>query len=157
LEGRPPFGADLNPPPAGAFLNRMPDGYDPMPQVRIDEIRAWITAGCPDAAPAPAALVTLTAASPLPDQTILDFWRELDDWAMFEATPEVGDAINAFFEKAPLWMAFAADPAREPDWQTATQDAAFRDALGLLEGKQRETVLKYFGTPVPLESLLYAF
>jgi hypothetical protein len=157
LEGRPPFGADLNPPPAGAFLNRMPDGYDPMPQVRIDEIRAWITAGCPDAAPAPTALVTLTAASPLPDQTILDFWRELDNWAMFEATPEVGDAISAFFEKAPLWMAFAADPAREPDWQAATQDAAFRDALGLLEGKQRETVLKYFGTPVPLESLLYAF
>jgi hypothetical protein len=157
LEGRPPFGADLNPPPPGAFLNRMPDGYDPMPQGRIDEIRAWITAGCPDTAPAPTALVSLTAAALLPDQTILDFWRELDNWAMFEVTPEVSEAINAFFEKAPLWMAFAADAVREPDWQAATGNAAFQDAVVLLEDRQRETVLKYFGTPVPLPSLLYAF
>jgi hypothetical protein len=157
LEGRSPFGADLDPPPAGAFLNRMPDGYDPMPQVRINEIRAWIGEGCPATADTPAAFMASTAGSPLPDQTMLDFWRELDNWAMFEATPEVSNAINVFFDKAPLWMVFASDETREPDWQAATLDGSFRDAVALLEGRQRQTVLKYFGRPVPIESLLYAF
>lgn len=157
LEGRPPFGADLDPPPAGAVLNRMPDGYDPVPQLRIDEIREWITAGCPANSPTSTALMSSAAGNPIPDQTMLDFWREFDNWAMFEATAEVSDAIGVFFEKAPLWMVFADDQTQEPNWQAAIQDSGFQGAVTRLEARQRETVLKYFGTPVPLASLLYAF
>ena len=156
LEGRAPFGADLTPPPAGAIYNRMPDGFDSMPQVRIDEIRAWITAGCPDALPVEPPWIA-AAGSPLPDQRVLDFWREFDDWSMFQATPEVSDAIGAFFEKAPLWLGFAADPTREPAWQAALQEAPVRAAVSLLEGRQRDTIVKNFGRPVPLGSLLDAF
>jgi hypothetical protein len=156
LEGRAPFGANLTPPPAGAIFNRMPDGFDPMPQARIDEIRAWITAGCPAAPPAEPPWVDGRGA-PLPDQRVLDFWREFDEWAMFHATDEVSDAIGTFFDKAPLWLGFAADPAREPAWQAALQEGPVRAAVVLLEGKQRDTIVKYFGRPVPLGSLLPAF
>lgn len=47
LEGRTPFGSDLQPPPAGATLPRMPVGYPAVVQAQIDEIRSWIQSGCP--------------------------------------------------------------------------------------------------------------
>jgi hypothetical protein len=135
----------------------MPDGFDPMPQGRIDEIRAWITAGCPAEPPVEPPWIDPGTGSPLPDQRVLDFWREFDDWAMFHATPEVSDAIGAFFDQAPLWLGFAADPTREPAWQAALQEGPVRAAVVLLESKQRATVVKHFGRPVPLGSLLAAF
>jgi hypothetical protein len=49
LEGRAPFGKDMN--VAGAVFNRMPDpdaGYSVMAPDRIKYIKDWIDAGCPD-------------------------------------------------------------------------------------------------------------
>jgi hypothetical protein len=48
LEGRPPFGSDLEPPPPGASMPQMPKGYGAVPPDQIAEIRAWIGAGCPE-------------------------------------------------------------------------------------------------------------
>jgi hypothetical protein len=48
LEGRAPFGNDLDPAPAGAIYPRMPADFPPVPAAAIQEIRDWITAGCPE-------------------------------------------------------------------------------------------------------------
>jgi hypothetical protein len=39
LRGQPPFD--------GTYAPRMPDGYPPVPDDKIDQISDWITAGCP--------------------------------------------------------------------------------------------------------------
>ena len=39
LRGQPPFD--------GTYAPRMPDGYPPVPDDKIDQIERWIDAGCP--------------------------------------------------------------------------------------------------------------
>ena len=46
LRAQAPFGSDVGTP--GAGLRRMPAGRPPVPPGQIDEISAWIDAGCPD-------------------------------------------------------------------------------------------------------------
>jgi hypothetical protein len=48
LEGRAPFGNDLNPPTPGATKRRMPAGRPAVPAEKIKVIRKWIEDGCPD-------------------------------------------------------------------------------------------------------------
>jgi hypothetical protein len=155
LEGRAPFGANLTPPPAGAIFNRMPDGFPPVAADRIAEIRAWIGAGCPDAAPlSPAAWMDPNAGGPAPPQQHIDYWRDFDSWAMFDATQAVQDDIDVFFRAAPLWLAFAKDATKEAAWQQALAQPNLQQALGCLETKQRDTVTTHYGKPVPLLTLL---
>jgi hypothetical protein len=47
LKGEAPFGSDLDAPPAGAVVPRMPAYLDPMPAASIAEIERWIDEGCP--------------------------------------------------------------------------------------------------------------
>ena len=48
LKGEAPFGRDLDNPPAGARLPRMPVGLDAVPDENIAAIQAWIDDGCPE-------------------------------------------------------------------------------------------------------------
>jgi len=47
LKGAPPFGSDLDDPPPGAMVPRMPAYLDPVPAESISDIEQWITDGCP--------------------------------------------------------------------------------------------------------------
>jgi Ferritin-like len=158
LEGRPPFGADLNPKPAGAIFNRMPDGFPAAPSERIAEIRAWISGGCPEKRISTTSIIQSEAAPAAVDPRVhIEFWRDFDDWAMFHATPETGDDINTFFGITDLWMAFAKDGAQEAAWTTALADASVRQAVARLESHQRLTVTQHYGSPTPLPTLLDGF
>jgi photosystem II stability/assembly factor-like uncharacterized protein len=48
LKGEAPFGADLEEPPPGATLSRMPAGFDPVTPEHIAFIQQWIDDGCPE-------------------------------------------------------------------------------------------------------------
>lgn len=48
LRGVAPFGSDLQPPPSGAAIMRMPAYLDPVTDDEIDRIAEWIDAGCPE-------------------------------------------------------------------------------------------------------------
>ncbi|BBX44727.1 hypothetical protein GCM10009641_26820 [Mycobacterium cookii] len=47
LKGEAPFGSDLDDPPVGAVIPRMPAYLDPVPAEDIDRIEQWIDDGCP--------------------------------------------------------------------------------------------------------------
>ncbi|MGO9469320.1 MAG: ferritin-like domain-containing protein [Isosphaeraceae bacterium] len=160
LEGRPPFGSDLNPPPPGAMIERMPVGFPTVPDDRIQEIRAWITAGCP-AQPVAAGglppLVDETGGGPADPAQHIAFWHDFDNWAMFQASDEVREDINTFFGVADAWFAAARDAIQLPAWDAAVADPAVRAAIGRLEARQRQTVIAHYGQPVPLLTLLDSF
>jgi hypothetical protein len=142
LEGRDPFGSDTLTP--GALFRRMPAGRPAVPSERIAYIRAWIADGCPDE----------------DDETgnrHNDYWREFDDWAMFQATSEVQDAIGEFFNRAPKWMAFARDPGTLSEWTSALAEPQAAAAVGLLGGKILATVHNHYGDPVDLDGLLESY
>jgi hypothetical protein len=154
LEGRSPFGADLTPRPPGAIFNRMPDGFPPVPQDRINEIRAWITSGCPETVAQPTAWIASEAGGPADPSLHLTFWRDFDNWAMFNAQPPVPQDIDAFFSVADRWLAFARDSTAEPAWAQALAQANVQTAVIRLEARQRSSVVQHYGRPVPLLTLL---
>ncbi len=47
LKGEPPFGSDLDDPPPGAIIPRMPAYVEPIPADTISEVEQWINDGCP--------------------------------------------------------------------------------------------------------------
>jgi hypothetical protein len=158
LEGRAPFGADLPAPPAGAIFSRMPDGFPPVPADRIGEIRAWIGASCPDTVvPAATLLSQPLGAQPSSPAIHVEFWRDFDNWAAFNAGDQTQADIDAFFAIAPKWMALAKDGSTEAAWVQALADPPSRAAVLRLEALQRETVIRHYGQPVPLPTLLDGF
>ena len=159
LRGQPPFGRDAGNP--SALYPRMPVGFPPVAAAEIAFIEKWITDGCPEDPVAPAApiastLLAVTALAPAaPDpHNHNGFWRALDNWAMYQATPPVRDAINVFFGAASQWMAAAGDPAQLAAWDAAIRTPVVRAAVTLLAGKQAETVHAFYGTPVVAATLL---
>lgn len=154
LEGRSPFGKNMSPAPAGAIFNRMPDGYPPLPQEKIDEIRRWIAAGCPEIAPASLQTTDETSPASLSVQDYVAFWRSFDNVAMFEATDEVQAAIGDFFNVASKWFDFAKNATTEPAWVAAISDPAVHSSIVRLEKLQRDVILQSFGSPVRVEDLL---
>lgn len=155
LEGRAPFGEDLTPRPPGALFPRMPVGFPAVPQSQIQQIRDWISAGCPDAATEEHNLIDLAAGGPAADPVLHnDYWRDFDNWAMFQATPQTSADINSFFGKAPLWFQFAHDAANEAAWDAAIREPEVVEAVERLEQRQRETVISHYGQPIPLLTLL---
>jgi hypothetical protein len=157
LEGRAPFGADRTPPPPGAIFNRMPDGFPPVPQDRIDEIRSWIAAGCPDVPARPTGWIDADAGGPADPALHVAFWRDLDNRSMFQATPQTQQDVNTFFGVADTWLAFARGAGTEAAWVQNLADPTVRDAVTRLEALQRGTVTTHYGRPVPLRTLLDAF
>lgn len=154
LEGRAPFGRDLTPRPPGARFRRMPAGRPPVSADRIQEIRDWISAGCPDVAVPEEDLIDESSGGPIDPVLHNAYFRDFDNWAMFSATPEVNAAINTFFAAADKWFAFAAGTAAEAEWQAKVDEPAANAAVLLLEERQRATIMTHYGTPVPLLTLI---
>jgi photosystem II stability/assembly factor-like uncharacterized protein len=73
LRGQAPFGDDLPEPPAGAQLNRMPSGLDPVPEESIAVIESWIADGCPLDDPPPVPVWRRTGAPEASSRTD-DIW-----------------------------------------------------------------------------------
>ena len=48
LQGEAPFGEDLENPPSGASIPRMPFGFSPVSDEDIGFIKQWIDDGCPE-------------------------------------------------------------------------------------------------------------
>ncbi len=158
LEGRSPFGKDMVPRPSGSIWPRMPRDFPAVPADRIHEIRDWITAGCPDVAVAVDEWIDSDGGGPLADPTLhLTYFRDFDDWAMFNASAQTTDDINTFFGAAFTYIEFANNATLEPDWQAAVQQPSFVAAVQRLEVQQRETVTSHYGKPVPLQTLLDGF
>jgi hypothetical protein len=155
LEGRPPFGSNVVPRPPGSRYNRMPDGFPTVPQPRIDEIRTWIGAGCPEVVPV-GSWVTPNRV-PFTDADHNTFWREFDNRFMFHATPQTRADINIFFTVADAWLQFAADPSRLSAWTQALEPANVGAAIERLELGQREEIIRSFGRPVSLPNLLETY
>jgi len=158
LEGRPPFGDDLTPPPAGAFWPRMPVGYPPVPAREIKEIRDWISAGCPETQPDASGWIDANGGGPQADPTIHNnFFRDFDNWAMFHATPDTQANINSFFAVADRYFELALGRTPEANWVNAISVPEVTRAVEALELQQRNTAIQHYGTPVPLLTLLDGF
>jgi photosystem II stability/assembly factor-like uncharacterized protein len=86
LRGQAPFGEDLDDPPPGAVLPRMPVGLDPVPDNDIAFIERWIDDGCPDGdEPVDEAFAWRPTNAPTAQ-------RYDDIWFL---TPELGWAVNS--------------------------------------------------------------
>lgn len=155
LRGQPPFGSDTG--AASALFRRMPAGRPPVPADAIDFIERWIQEGCPDDQLPAAPRFDAEAGNPIDPALHVAFWRDFDNWAMFQATPEIRDAVNAFFSIAGRWMDAAADPAQLPQWEAAIAEPAARESIELLATRQIGTVTDHYGNPVPLLTVLHGF
>ena len=150
LEGRTPFGADIGTP--GAIFNRMPDGFPDVASEKIDYIRDWIDDGCPDDEDA-----QILEFSEQDFTSYNAYWRDFDNWAAFNATPEIEAAINEFFSHVDIWMAVAQGQMPLSAWQEAISLPSAREAITLLKGRILETINIHFGTPADLDNLLECY
>lgn len=157
LEGRVPFGKNMTPPVTGAIFNRMPDGYPPVPQTKIDEIRAWIGAGCPDIAPSAISTIDRSTPASISINDIIRFWRGFDDLFMFEATPRIQADIGRFFTSADQWFVFAKDSSKEANWVASIIETETAAGIRRLEKLQRNTIMQSFGNPTRLEDILISW
>lgn len=139
LRGEPPF--DEN------FFGRMPVGRPPVPDDEIAFIRQWIDDDCPDE-PVQVAFT--------PEQHN-DYWRDFDDWAMYQVTPSVRAAINRFFGVESRWRALARDPGQEAAWVAALNEETTRDAVMMLAARQQQTVQDHYGDPVDWDAVLESY
>jgi hypothetical protein len=97
LKGEAPFGADLDNPPPGAVLDRMPSGLPPVAADDIDFIQKWIDAGCPEdpfvpAPPAAAGRAVPPALQWRPTNAPVASSRTDDIWFL---DPDTGWAVNS--------------------------------------------------------------
>jgi hypothetical protein len=157
LRGQNPFGKDIGTP--GAIFSRMPANLDPVAPADIDFIEQWINDGCPDAAPVVSdSRVSLTTGAFRPDPSVhLAYFRDLDDWSFFHATPEVRQAIDRVFASFRSWIPFARDPALEAAWVESLSSDAAVQAITMLSARQQQTVEAHYGVPAPLLALLDGF
>jgi hypothetical protein len=165
LRGLAPFGADLNPPPAGAIFERMPAGLPAVAADAIDFIAKWIDDGCPDdEMPAPALnrLLEVRAVRPPPvdlftPEAFNTFFREFDSFFAFDSTPETDTAVGAFMDLAPTaWPGFVRTPNLN-DWTTAIAAAGVKDTVRYLSDNQLRIIVKFFGNPADQTALNEAF
>lgn len=158
IEGRPPFGDDMEPPPPGAFWPRMPFGYPPVPADQILEIRDWIEAGCPEIIDVAPGWIDPEGGGPLDDPVLHNnFFRDFDNWAMFNATPQTRSDIDAFFAITDAYVTWAVSADDEGVWEAAILSPDVVGAIHRLEERQRTTVTQHYGKPVPLLTLLDGF
>lgn len=153
LRAERPFGSDVGTP--GAMYRRMPAGRQAATDEQIDFIARWINDGCPDDTVNAAALISTGSQDRL--QRHITYWREFDDWAMFNVEPEVSAAINEFFPLAQLWVLFARDSGQLARWRQAISADPVRRALQVLSERQRITVAKYYGFPPNSEVLFESY
>ena len=101
--------------------------------------------------------VDFAAGGPQDGQASNTYWRVFDNWALFQAEPEVQGAVGQFFGVVGNWLAFATDPAAEQQWVDAIAQPPARDAISLLSSRQAETIRQHFGSPVQFLTLLDAY
>lgn len=153
LRAQEPFGSDVG--TSGAYFRRMPAGRPAATAIQIDYMAGWIDAGCPDDDdPSIHVLAFSDHQDPARHNS---YWREFDNWAMFNAQPDVKAAINTFFAVAPRWFAFAKSAATEPVWAASLQSPEVQSALALLSHKQRDTVERAYGVPIDLDDLFDSY
>ncbi len=157
LRGEAPFGSDLPNPPPGAMFRRMPAGRPPVAEEDIDLVRHWIDDGCPAEEDTPDPAFDMSEGAVVDIAVHLRFWREFDNWAMFNATDSVRGAIDRFFVVAPRWFALAKGQIQEVEWEEAVSEEAPKAALTMLSGLQRETVETHYGKPIAFLTLLDSF
>lgn len=160
LEGREPFGTDLTPPTPGASFRRMPGGLPPVEEDDIQFIRQWIADGCPEnSGPDLVDLVDETDGGPVAGEQHNAFWRDFDNWAMFQASAEVQSAIGQVFSIHSAWRIFANSQlaADEQSFEAAINTATAKQAVELLAARQQETIAAHYGSPLPLLTLLDVF
>ena len=165
LRGLSPFGADVNPPPAGAIFDRMPAGRPPVAADAIDFIAKWIDDGCPDdemTAPALNRLLVSRAVIPPPvdlftPDAFNSFFREFDSFFAFDSMPETDAAVDRFMNLAPTaWPGFVANPNLN-DWTTAIAAPDAKEAIRYLSENQLRIIVKFFGNPADQTALNEAF
>lgn len=140
--GLAPFGSDVTPRPPGAIFRRMPEGRPPVPDDSIAFIAKWIDDGCPDdevAQPAAAAAVNV--------DTFVRFFREFDNFFMFNASSETRGDIGSYFGVVQNWPGIAITPDL-PGWTDAIKSSDVGDAVAYLSGHQLTIMNSYFGTPL---------
>jgi hypothetical protein len=128
-----------------------------VPAASIQFIEQWIAEGCPDdeiAAPEAAA----GAAPPAVDQFV-QFFREFDNFFMFEASDQTSAEIQSYFGAAQGWPGFGPE-ATVSAWTAALGDAGLADAARYLCENQLRIIGKYFtpaADPNPLMEALWLF
>jgi hypothetical protein len=106
----------------------------------------------------PGARVSLTTGAFRPDPSVhVAYFRDLDDWSSFHATPDVRAAVNVTFGFFDAWAAFARDASQEQAWTGSLSGDPVRQAVTMLAGCQQQTVEAHYGVPVPLLTLLDGF
>ena len=90
-----------------------------------------------------------------PDPAVhVSYFRDLDDWSMFHATPEVSAAVGLVFGTVAPWLALARDASLEQPWLDTITSEPTRQAIAMLAARQKQTVEGHYGVPVPLLTVL---
>jgi hypothetical protein len=150
----------------------MPDGRPPVPADAIDFIAKWIDDGCPDdeiTAPALDRLRVARAVVPPPVNLFTPdafnaFFREFDQFFMFESIPETDAAVGAFMNLAipdppaqPIWPGLVANNPNLNAWTTAIATPDAKKAIQYLSDNQLRLIVKFFGNPADQTALNEAF
>ena len=94
---------------------------------------------------------------PLPDAIHNTYWREFDDWAMFNKTAQVDQAIDEFFRVASLWFQDPQNTDPSPDWHDSIQQPSVRAAIELLSELQIKTLTENYGNPIPAKTVFESY
>jgi hypothetical protein len=91
-----------------------------------------------------------------PDPAVhVAYFRDLDDWSSFNATPAVRAAVTtALTVVGRAWARYVKGAITEQDYLTAVSTDDVRAAVTLLAQHQQQTVEEHYGVPVPLLALL---
>lgn len=150
LRGESPFGQDIG--VRGAPFRRMPAGRMAATDGQIDVIEQWIDEGCLDDE-----LTEMTSHS-VSSVPHVDFWRDLDDWAMYQVTVQVRNAIDFVMPAAiSIWFPFAKGQGAEAAWTNKVVEPDVLDAVMLLSRLQKETVERHYGYPIDASQLFESF
>jgi hypothetical protein len=102
--------------------------------------------------------VSLTTGAFRPDPSVhMAYFRDLDNWSNFNATPDVRIAIEHTFGFFDSWIAFARDASMEQAWIDSLSSELVRQSVAMLSTRQQQTVEAHYGVPVPLLTLLDGF
>jgi hypothetical protein len=147
FRGLAPFGSDVSPRPPGALFRRMPAGRPPVPDDSIAFLEQWINDGCPNDE-----IVVPGPGAPPTADTFIRFFREFDNFFMFNASNETNTDIGAYFSAAQSWPG-TADPPDVAAWTDAIGSSAVGDALSYLSLHQLTIMRAHFGTPLDHNAL----
>jgi hypothetical protein len=153
IRGIAPFGEDVG--TLGAFYRRMPAGGPAVPDEDITFLEQWIAEGCLEDEWPPAPTGALPQGTT--DQQINDYFRALDNWALFEATDEVREAVGTFFGAVETWFALARGVTAEGDWANVLALPETQGAIAVLGAGQETTVRQFFGNPPRNADLALAY